>query len=568
MTRRAIAFANFLIGLIAVAELPGCNTAGPLSIAEGRLRYNDVIEHTAQKQLLLNLVRVSKNQAPVFIDVTEVDASLSMSGALSSSLIGIGIDKKGGAFRVGSITSGTVTPTVAYSESPTIRFIPLQGQALVQQLAAAISVDSLPPLFDSDVPLPTMIDFAVDRLTPGYYDYGAALNLIGQLDWETAITIATVAPRGEDAANPSAEAAGKNSVIVQTVPPVPPPHTALAIYLQPYGLSCHDTLFVARLWTQLLGLYSAVRTNAENANRDALETLLTRIEGCEGDRLVMRQPGAHATKQTLLAALEKVPSIELRTQPLKTSADPRAANHVNNPAPFLRMRSAYAILRSIEVSDYNPAELIEIVKPQDEVTIADMPWNDGQQFHIFTFQQYCRLGQEINASKCRQMRAIYESLSVPVRDAMERTICQRGAHIMSLAAANPKDDRVQGKLRLWRQVCGRFSFTPPTAEAPTETPTPVLTMGEDDTSRETTLTPERLSEEELLRLQRRYILVVSAPTLPPDTFVSIEVDGNAYYIAKDDVVSQRNFRLLAMISLIQAVTPVPPLTPTLGVGSH
>jgi hypothetical protein len=139
---------------------------------------------------------------------------------------------------------------------------------------------------------------------------------------------------------------------------------------------------------------------------------------------------------------------------------------------------------------------------------------------------------------------------------------------MRLAADSPADSRIQDKLRLWRQVCGHFSFTRPAAEAPAEAPTPVLTMGDDDTLRETTLTPERLAEERLLHLQRRYILVVSAETLPPETFVSVEVDGKSYYIAKDDVISQRNFRFLSFLSSIQAVTPAPQLTPTVSVGGH
>ncbi len=132
---------TLMLGLVVCATLTGCNEAGPISIDEGRMRYNDVIEHTAQTQLLLNLIRVSQNRSPLFIDVTEVDASLSVSSSLSASVVGLGIAKKSGAFRTGSITSGGVGAAVGYSESPTIRYIPLQGQALVQQLASPISIN-------------------------------------------------------------------------------------------------------------------------------------------------------------------------------------------------------------------------------------------------------------------------------------------------------------------------------------------------------------------------------------------------------------------------------------------
>src|SRR5580658_241881 len=110
MRLRAFISSGLMAGIVSCTGLTGCNLAGPLSIDEGRDRYNNVIERTAQKQLLLNLVRVSRNRSPLFMDVSEVDASMSFGGSLSTAISGLGIDKKSGAFRTGSLTSGTVTP--------------------------------------------------------------------------------------------------------------------------------------------------------------------------------------------------------------------------------------------------------------------------------------------------------------------------------------------------------------------------------------------------------------------------------------------------------------------------
>jgi hypothetical protein len=557
--------ARLAIGLAICAGLIGCNFAGPLSIDEGRIRYNDVIEQTAQTQLLLNLVRVSHNHPPVFLDVTEVDASLSFAGSLSSSISGLGIDKKAGAFRTGSLTSGTVTPSVAYSESPTIRYIPLQGQALVQQLVAPISIDALPQLRDSGWPLPTMLNFTVSRLTPGTLDYGAALNAIGELDYLNAITIVTETPRWGNATGGADHP--KGMTIVQTTPPTPPRHTALVIYIQPSGLTCYGTLLASRLWAQLLAIYASVRTEAENANHRALESLLAQNARCDDDRLVMAQEGPVHTKQVLLEALRKVPYIEIRSEPLRQSDEPWATGHVGNSAPFLGTRSAYAILKSVEVSDYEPTELIEIVTPEDHDAIADMPWNDGQQFHLFTFQQYCAWGREINAAKCKELREIYAKLPQPDRDAVDRQICRHGRHIEALARRGPTDDAVSDRLRRWSEICGKYSFATGMTD-PSVNPPPLLTMSEDNMSGSTSLTEERRLQELLLLKQRRYILIVKSPTSPGDSFASVAVDGNYYYIPGDDVISQRNFRLLSLISTIEAVAPTAPLTPTVSVGGH
>jgi hypothetical protein len=298
-----------------------------------------------------------------------------------------------------------------------------------------------------------------------------------------------------------------------------------------------------------------------------LENLIAPIEGCYGDKMVMRRQGSYTTKQALLEAMRKVPFLELRTEPFKAPSEAGRSGQVSNPAPFLRTRSAYAMFRSIEVSDYEPTELIEIVSPSQQAAIADMPWNDGQQFHLFTFQQYCAPGAEISPRKCKELREIYQGQSPLVRDAMDRQICAHGRHIVTLAEHDPANDRLRDRLGRWTQICGKYTFTNSETD-PSIDPAPLLTMSEDDTTGPTALTEERRAEEQLLRKQRRYVLVVSSSTLPPETFASVNVGDNYYYIAKDDNISQRNFRLLSLISTIQAVAPTAPLTPTVSVGGH
>jgi hypothetical protein len=76
--RGVVGEAIFAVAFAAITfSLSGCSVVGPASIDHGRTSYNEVIEDTSRQQALLNVVRVSKGESPLFIDVTEVDAATS-----------------------------------------------------------------------------------------------------------------------------------------------------------------------------------------------------------------------------------------------------------------------------------------------------------------------------------------------------------------------------------------------------------------------------------------------------------------------------------------------------------
>ncbi len=80
------------ISIVAFAAitLSSCSVIGPASIDHGRTSYNEVIEDTSRQQALLNVVRVSNGESPLFMDVTEVDAATSAGGTLGSGATGLG----------------------------------------------------------------------------------------------------------------------------------------------------------------------------------------------------------------------------------------------------------------------------------------------------------------------------------------------------------------------------------------------------------------------------------------------------------------------------------------------
>ena len=133
--------------------LSSCQVVGPAALGNGRPNYNDVIQRTSAEQILQNIVRVWFDESTLFMEVSEVDAT-DFQHSADRGEAGIGGKSGGGANGAvsGVSATGNVSGTLQYAEQPTIRYVPLQGQALIQQIANPIDVDSLVNLFDSDWP--------------------------------------------------------------------------------------------------------------------------------------------------------------------------------------------------------------------------------------------------------------------------------------------------------------------------------------------------------------------------------------------------------------------------------
>jgi hypothetical protein len=141
--------------------LCGCQNVGPISIDQGRDRYNNILQSTAKEQTLSNIVRAYKREPITYMDVTEVDALTSLAGSVNGGLANIGARATQSttagtlAGQVGSVTGG-----VTYAEAPTVRYIPLLGSGLVQQLATPISTDALESMYNSSWKAGPLFDLA------------------------------------------------------------------------------------------------------------------------------------------------------------------------------------------------------------------------------------------------------------------------------------------------------------------------------------------------------------------------------------------------------------------------
>lgn len=166
--------------------IAGCSTVGITSINQGRTPYNEVIQDTAKEQTLLNIVRVSNGESPLFLDVSEVDQATTVVGSLTGGPSGIGASP-GFNSTAGTVAGliGSATGSASYQEAPTVRYIPLSGQALIAQVATPLSPEAIANLTNSDWDLASVLTFGIDRITPGYLDYDAAVDALIEQIWRS-----------------------------------------------------------------------------------------------------------------------------------------------------------------------------------------------------------------------------------------------------------------------------------------------------------------------------------------------------------------------------------------------
>ena len=116
----------------AIALLGGCATGlGPRAVRSERPDYNRQIVHSADAEMLLNLVRLRYNDTPLFLELDTVVTQYGLETSLSA-----GAQAGDGAF-------GTFGTGVMYGEKPTITYAPLAGDKFATRLLTPIPLDAL-----------------------------------------------------------------------------------------------------------------------------------------------------------------------------------------------------------------------------------------------------------------------------------------------------------------------------------------------------------------------------------------------------------------------------------------
>jgi hypothetical protein len=119
--------------VLALVTTSGCFAGvGPEAIRIERPDYNRQIAGSADKELLLNLVRLRYNESPLFLELGAVVTQYGYTASLSAS----------GHFENGA-SAGNAATGLGYSESPTVTYTPLAGEEFATRMLSPISLDAM-----------------------------------------------------------------------------------------------------------------------------------------------------------------------------------------------------------------------------------------------------------------------------------------------------------------------------------------------------------------------------------------------------------------------------------------
>jgi hypothetical protein len=139
--------------LFVVLLLSSCKSIGPKVVLKSHIDYNKAVEQVIQEELLLNIVRRRYYEAPQFVTISNINATISFSAGASG----------GGSTSLGG--SGNGSTNIGYSNTPTITFTPRQGHEILGPLTSRMSVLTIASMAQAGYRFDFLLALMVEGLT-------------------------------------------------------------------------------------------------------------------------------------------------------------------------------------------------------------------------------------------------------------------------------------------------------------------------------------------------------------------------------------------------------------------
>jgi hypothetical protein len=144
--------------LLTALAMSGCASMGPGTVARDRFDYTEAIAESWKSQMLLNLVKIRYNDAPVFLEVGQVVAGYSMQRSVSASA---------NLFNTQGFSPGTTIGAFGlgadghYNDSPTITYTQLAGEQFARQMMTPIPPSAILNVIQAGFPVEAVFRLAV-----------------------------------------------------------------------------------------------------------------------------------------------------------------------------------------------------------------------------------------------------------------------------------------------------------------------------------------------------------------------------------------------------------------------
>lgn len=140
------------VAIITALWVSGCSSIPSQSISASQFEYNEHLRYSAKSQILHNIVGLQHYDAPFFLTASSVLSQLSKEGAVSTELA------------IGPASNsdlGSLGGMMAFKESPTITYLPLQGENYARLLLTPIPPPLVLALIESGWPIDMLIELSV-----------------------------------------------------------------------------------------------------------------------------------------------------------------------------------------------------------------------------------------------------------------------------------------------------------------------------------------------------------------------------------------------------------------------
>lgn len=143
------------LGGIVCLFLSGCAQWGGRVLENNHVAFNEAVADSMDKQMLLNVVRISKSDSTQWLMVSSINVNTSVSATA-----GANIDSE--AASVPGVNSGGNVGG-SFNYTPNITYIPRQGEELANELMSPVPVDSIEKMVSAGWPISWVIFLTCER---------------------------------------------------------------------------------------------------------------------------------------------------------------------------------------------------------------------------------------------------------------------------------------------------------------------------------------------------------------------------------------------------------------------
>ena len=135
------------------AAAGGCAKWGASALEDNHVAFNSAVATAMDRQMLLNIVRMSQQQPTQWMNVTIINVQTTV-GAGSSGALAVPSD---------GMVSGGAAGNLNFSYTPNITMVPQQGERLARELLSPIPVSTVERLVSAGWPLAVVVVLAVEK---------------------------------------------------------------------------------------------------------------------------------------------------------------------------------------------------------------------------------------------------------------------------------------------------------------------------------------------------------------------------------------------------------------------